>query len=117
MGSTLVLFLFLLVANSLPAAAQRLSLPLRFETNLGQAPPEVRYVGQAHGYSVDFTDRNIRLRVGPHPLQLSFLNSNQPSAIEPLEEMAARTNWYGGAPARSITGIRNYERLLYRDVY
>src|SRR5689334_7116661 len=57
-------------AQSLPAAARRLQLeqayaklPLRFEPNVGQTDPAVRYISRGPGYALFLTDEHAEIVV------------------------------------------------------
>ncbi|MBZ5726686.1 MAG: SBBP repeat-containing protein [Acidobacteriia bacterium] len=100
------------------AKAALARLPLRFEVNQGQFPPTVRYAARAGGYSLFLEGRGPSLSLaGSERVNISLLDSNPAPRIEPLDPLAARTNYFVGSRADWHTGIANYERVRYHAVY
>ena len=50
-----------------PLAALAVAMPLCFEPNLGQAQSEVRYLAAANGYTLEFYDTGITMRLPAGP--------------------------------------------------
>lgn len=92
-------------------------LPLRFETNQGQWNPEVRYLARGGGVKVALTDRGPSLRLpGAGRVDL-VLEGAAPPHIQPLEPLAARTDYFVGDRSAWRTGVASYARVRYAQVY
>jgi hypothetical protein len=111
-----VLFLLMLLANVTPAWAETYGLPFRFELNRGQADSSVEYVAHAAGFTAGLNEKTVTLNL-PHPVRMKFVGANPHVNITPQAEMALRSHYYRGESSNWHTDIKNYERLLYRDVY
>ena len=102
-------------------------LPLSFTANAGQADARVRYAAQGAGFSVFLTRREAMLslqRPGKQrrgrgvALALRFLGSNRNVAIRGERPGPARVNYLlGNDPAKWHTGLRTYERVVYRNLW
>jgi hypothetical protein len=93
------------------------ALPLRFEVNQGQWNPAVRYLARGGGVKVALTDRGPSLRLpGAGRVDMLFEGSASPR-IEPLEPLAARTDYFIGDRSHWHTGVTSYSRVRYAQVY
>jgi len=93
-------------------------LPLRFEANQGQFSPEVRYAARTGGYNLLLTDQGARLSVGGmQAVDITLLNANHSPAIEPLDALSARTDYFVGRRESWHAGVRSYSRVRYSGVY
>jgi len=92
-------------------------LPLRFEENRGQWDPAVRFAARSAGATLQLTSRGPAFLVGSSPVQLSLIHGANSPVITPSEKMAAVTNYMVGPRARWHTGIENYARVRYANVY
>ncbi len=100
------------------AKAALARLPLRFEENLGQFDPAVRYGARAGGYSLQLSAHGATLAMpGAERVEMRLVNSNPSAKIEALDRMAARTDYFIGSRERWHTGIANYSRVRYGGVY
>jgi hypothetical protein len=99
------------------AKASLARLPLRFEENRGQAPAQARFVARASGYAVELTAQGPAMAVGERRVDLRMLGSKPAPVIEGEQRMAAATNYFKGRREEWRTGIANYARVRYRDVY
>jgi hypothetical protein len=98
------------------AALER--LPLRFEANLGQWIPTVRYAARASGYSLLFTGAGPTIAIGgSQRVDISLLGSNPAAEIQPLEKQSVHTNYFVGARERWRSDVPTYSRVVYRQVY
>ena len=115
-------------AVSDPAAAKAKELlrdlPLRFEPNLGQWNPEVRFSGRAADSTVFLTSREAVLSIpGPagkpaHTVSLSLRGSNRSPRIEGLDLLSSRSNYFTGARKENWrTGVVQYGKVRYAEVY
>jgi hypothetical protein len=105
-------------APSLAAARAALEgLPLRFEANRGQWSPDVRYLARSGGVKVALTDRGPSVGLpGAGRVDLVLEGAASPR-IQPLEPLAARTDYFIGARSNWHTGITSYARVRYARVY
>jgi len=92
-------------------------LPLRFETNQGQWNPEVRYLARSGGGKVALTDHGPSLRLPGAGRMDLVLEGAAPPRIQPLEPLAARTDYFVGDRSAWHTGITSYARVRYAQVY
>src|SRR5262249_19367894 len=99
------------------ARALMAHLPLRFEENRGQASPAARYLARTGSYSLELTATGPAMNVGGHRVALTLRNSNPSPSIIPEKRMPAATNYFVGRRDQWHTGIANYARIRYRDVY
>ncbi|MGO9229227.1 MAG: SBBP repeat-containing protein [Bryobacteraceae bacterium] len=92
-------------------------LPLRFEANQGQWSPEVRYLARGGSVKVALTDRGPSLRLpGTGRVDMVLEGARQPR-IEPLEPLAARTDYFIGDRSNWHTGVASFARVRYAQVY
>src|SRR5229473_1051369 len=84
---------------------QGATMPLRFEQNVGQFAPAVKFVGrgEAYGISLDSTGQTIRSEAGH--FRAEMLHANQQARVEGVDAMAARTNYFG---VRKAIDVQNY---------
>ena len=107
------------VCALLPAAPQAVlsGLPLRFEENRGQWNAAVRYTARLEGQSIQLTDGGPSFLVGGRRVALGLVHANPAPRIEPFDRMALGTNYLLGGRREWHTGVANFARLRYRDVY
>ncbi len=120
---SLLLKLHLVVACSavtLISAAPAASpvMPVRFEENHGQAPPDVAFVSRTPQYSVLLKRHGIVVATSDgHAVSVAFANSRNTAPLG-TDRMLAKTNYLVGAdPAQWRSGIANYQRVTYRQTY
>jgi hypothetical protein len=104
------------------ASAAYGNLPLAFTANAGETDSRVRYSAQAGGLSVFFTRKEAMLALQrPRKgvaLALRFLGSNPNVAIGGERPESGRVNYLiGNDPAKWRTGLRTYERVVYRNLW
>ena len=99
------------------AKAAMARLPLRFEENRGQWDASVRFTARSAGPNLQLTARGPAFPVGPSRVEIGFVHGNASPVIQPLERMAATTNYMVGPRTRWHTGIANYARVRYQAVY
>src|ERR1017187_5001383 len=92
-------------------------LPLRFEENRGQWDASVRFTARSAGPNLQLTARGPAFRVGSSGVEIALVHGNRSPVIEPLDRMAATTNYMVGPRSRWHTGIANYARVRYQSVY
>lgn len=130
--------------NALQVKAEYGRLPLSFEPNLGQAAPEVRFVSKARGYSLFLTaheaifslpqqveasrfsrhqprtNKSMSPRVATTQalIRMALADSNPNPIIQGLQQLPGKSNYLiGSDPKKWRTGIPNYARVQYREVY
>ena len=105
-------------ASAPQAKAAMARLPLDFEANEGQWNPAVRYVAHARQYNVLLTGTGPSLSFrGGKRVDLTLDGSNPAAEIEPAGKTAVLTSYYLGSKENWRTGVPNYSRVRYRDVY
>ena len=92
-------------------------LPLRFEENRGQASSEAHFLARAAGYSMELTAHGPSMTMGERRVDLRLLKSNPSPAVEGEQRMPTATNYFVGRRQDWRTGVSNYARVRYRDVY
>jgi hypothetical protein len=93
-------------------------LPLRFEANLGQWIPTVRYAARASEYTLLLTGAGPTIALGgSQRVDISLVGSNPAAEIQPLERLSVRTNYFVGARDRWRTDVPTYSRVQYGQVY
>ncbi len=108
-------------AGALPGAlsiAPRAALnQLRFEPNVGQFAPSVRYQARGSDYSVALTSDGAALLIGAVQLRFGVAGGDlaTPIASQPL---AGVSNYLqGNDPSRWHVGVPAYARVTYQNVY
>ncbi|MGO9011033.1 MAG: SBBP repeat-containing protein [Bryobacteraceae bacterium] len=92
-------------------------LALRFEANQGQWNRDVRYLARGGAVKVALTDRGPSLRMpGAGRVDMVLEGAASPR-IQPLEPIAARTDYFIGSRANWHTGVTSYARVRYQQVY
>src|SRR5215469_1266640 len=89
-------------------------LPLGFERNQGQTDRRVRYLARATDHTLFLTADAAVLSMARSAVRMRFHGGNRAAAIEGVDELAGRSNYFG---ARAITGISQFARVRYRDVW
>jgi hypothetical protein len=93
-------------------------LPLHFESNRGQAPPDVRFIARAATGAILLTADGFVVAAEGPPVSVSFAARRPGSVIEALEPLPGRINYYLGRDAANWRGdIPTYGRVRYADVY
>jgi Beta-propeller repeat len=123
-----------------PASAAKdaaVALPLRFEPNVGQADERVTFLSRGHGYTMLMTRTGAVLKLGGpaerdtrpsgHPtskpaeravIGLTFEGANPDPVVAGRGRLESVSNYLlGSDPDRWFTGVPNYSRVLYRDLY
>lgn len=93
------------------------ALPITFEENRGQAPPEVLFLSRAAGYRVFLTRQGavVTLQDGQ---AVRFRLANSRTKPVGTDLLAAKTNYLLGSDrAAWRSGIANYERVTYSQAY
>lgn len=103
------------------------SLPLHFEQNSGQTAAAVKYLSRGAGYSVFLTSNEAVLalqkptknrRPKTDVLRMEFAGANNAPEIAGENLLEGKTNYLiGNDPEKWRTGIANFERVRYSNVY
>jgi uncharacterized protein (TIGR03437 family) len=102
----------------IPQARWLDNLPLRFETNQGQAPPAVKFLARGRGYSLSLTAFGSVLSLPGAEIQTKLAGAHPRTKLEGLDALPGATNYlHDSDPATWQTGIRNYARVRYTQVY
>jgi len=118
-------------------------IPLSFEENQGQVAPPVKFLARGGSYALFFSPdevaislrggapqtelekdalsrRPVRTRTAEPPqfVRMRFPDANQTPQILGLQKLPSQTNYFiGSDPAKWRTGVANYARVQYRNVY
>jgi len=108
-----------------PVQFARLSPPLSFEPNMGQAGPDdsinglnqVKFISRTGKSIIAFKEKE--LEIGGKDLSIKMALSGANGAkIKSEEKHAGISNYYrGNDPAKWLTGVPHYGRLVYEEVY
>jgi hypothetical protein len=124
-----------------PATDAYTALPLRFEPNLGQADERVTFLARGLGYTLLMTRTGATLKLGrptgrgadPRPgspggkpsdpveqavVGLTFERANPDPVVAGQGRLEGVSNYLlGSDPNQWFTGVPNYARVAYRDLY
>ncbi len=97
-------------------------LPLAFEPNVGQGPPQENYLARSGAMQIGFSPGSLSLRLpsegGPRGLEITLVNANRDVEIEASEKSQGESNYLlGNQPSAWKTHIPQYGRLTYRNIY
>src|SRR5262249_49635241 len=95
------------------------ALSLRFETNRGQASPDVQFVARHGASAVLLTGRGAILKTqGAGPIRLELVGSRPTPVAEALDPLSTRSSYFiGRDPVGWRRDIPNFARVRYRDVW
>jgi cell division septation protein DedD len=117
------------------------SLPLNFELNQGQTHRNVKFIARSEGYVLfltateavmalenpaahrkgkegDLESREEKTRPPRAVVRMKLAGSNPASQIEGLDQSKTTSNYFAGAnPTAWRTGVPNYARVRYAQVY
>jgi len=119
------------------------ALPLAFEANQGQTDPQVKFLARGSGYTVFLTGNEtvFALHSSPAPtapasnpaerfhqrraqkqidasISMKLAGGNSQAPITAQNELPGRSNYFiGGDPSQWHTGVKQYSRVAYRNVY
>ena len=92
-------------------------LPLFFEPNQGQAPPRVEFLSRANGVASYLTGPEAQILVGNSAIRMELVGAAK-TAGEGVGRLPGLSSYFAGRTARDWhTGIPQYDRVRYRDVY
>jgi hypothetical protein len=102
------------------ARAALRTLPLHFEPNLGQWDSHVRFAARTGNYSLALKDAEATLVpvAGGPSVSLSLAGANPAPRVEGIDPLPGRSQYFlGNRPRNWRTGVPQYGRVRYRDVY
>lgn len=112
--------------QSLPLADSKLDkiygqLPLGFETNIGQADQNVKFISHGFDYNLLLT-QNKAIFVSNHKqntnLSLEFIGANDNSKIVGSNQLEIKTNYLlGQDKTKWQKEITNYSQVTYQEIY
>jgi uncharacterized protein (TIGR03437 family) len=110
--------LLLLTASASARAGDYGKLPLSFEANQGQTDGRVQFLSRGRNQTLFLTSTEAVLRSKQEVFRMKLAGSNPASKAEGAEPQIARSNYFtGNDPAKWRTGIPNYGRVRFSDVY
>jgi Beta-propeller repeat len=111
-------------ASNLPRRSNTsgtVSLPLVFEANRGQADGGVDFIAQVRGYRAGIGASRVILgldRASGDAVVMNLAGANQQARARGEEKLPGHSNYLiGSDPAKWITGVEQYAKVRYRDVY
>lgn len=102
------------------------SLPLSFEENLGQTDPAVRFLSRGSGYTLFLTEKDAVLSLVSSDkdrearntaVRMSFAGASANTKVTAAGVQPNQTTYLSGKASQSRTGIRNYARVAYNNLY
>jgi uncharacterized protein (TIGR03437 family) len=107
------------------ASAQMLRLPLRFEPNAGQAPPETLFESNGLRQRLTLERDALSLQVfspGENPraaaIRFTWLGARGAASAEPSERLPGVSHYYiGDRPSEWRTNVPHYGRVTLREIY
>jgi hypothetical protein len=97
------------------------SLPLVFEANRGQADGGVDFIAQVRGYRAGIGASRVILglnRASGDAAVMKLTGANQQARARGEEKLPGHSNYLiGSDPSKWITGVEQYAKVRYRDVY
>ncbi|MCG6550885.1 MAG: SBBP repeat-containing protein, partial [Candidatus Magnetominusculus sp. LBB02] len=104
-------------------------LPIAFETNAGQADPNIRYFARGQGYMLLMTPQEFVLRMSSYDkaadkvntaaVRLTFVNTNpDANAMTAIGRLPGTSNYFIGSNAQTWrTNVPTYEKVKYTGLY
>jgi hypothetical protein len=106
------------------AATDMAQLPLGFEINRGQSPPEVTFVARGRGYGIFLTSTGAVLTTtspassGAATVRMTFVGANARPDVSGLDALPGKVNYLRGRDPRAWrTNIPTYARVASRELY
>jgi hypothetical protein len=95
------------------------ALPLFFEPNRGQAPPQVRFLAPRGDHTIFLTDRELVLKSrDASSVTVRLVGARKPRVIQGQQLTGGISNYiFGSDPSKWRTDIPNFARVQYYEVY
>lgn len=105
-------------------AAAMARLPLHFEINRGQSPPDVTFSARGRGYGIFLASTGAMLTITPPGMsevanvRMSFAGANPAPEVSGLDALPGTANYLRGRDPRAWrTNIPTYARVASRGLY
>lgn len=113
------------LASSPEVTAQYAGLPMRFEPNVGQSDPRVRFLARGNGYTLFLTGtESVMVLAKPAPdgpadvVRMRYAGANAQPRVEGVQPLPGITNYFlGNDPARWRTNIVSFAQVRYHEIY
>jgi hypothetical protein len=94
-------------------------LPLTFEPNRGQTDKDVLFVAAGVRYRVDLKARSAAVKLADgFQMELEVVGGQTPRSIRGVDQTGGLSSYFiGNDPSKWQTGLPNYRRIEYSDVY
>jgi uncharacterized protein (TIGR03437 family) len=93
-------------------------LPLSFEAKQGQTDPRVQFQSRERGHMLFLSSTEAVLRTRKEVFRIKLVGANPSSRAEGVEPQIAKSNYFvGNDPAKWRTGVANYGRVRFSEVY
>lgn len=104
-------------------------LPLSFERNRGQADAKTEFVSRGQGYTLLLSANEAVLSLrgerspkdansGRAQIRLRLVGADAKAQATEEDKLPGKTSYlFGNDPRRWVTGVENYARVSYKDVY
>jgi photosystem II stability/assembly factor-like uncharacterized protein len=99
-------------------------LPMTFEENRGQAPPQVRFLSRGEGYTLLLSPSEARVALQnpghskPAEIRLRLLGANRQPRLFGVDPQPGRFNYFlGNDPSAWVTGAPAFGGVRYEQVY
>lgn len=100
------------------SATRESTFPLFFVHNAGMADASVRYIVETSEMKATFAGDSATFRIHGEQVQVRFEGANTGAALEGIEPLAARANFFVGQDPREWrTGVPTFQKILYRGLY
>ncbi|HXJ44835.1 MAG TPA: hypothetical protein VNH18_36445, partial [Bryobacteraceae bacterium] len=101
-----------------PSGGASPEIPFAFVANLGQAPKDVRFVGNGPGFRAQFREGGVTVHQAGASARITFANGAAHPLIEALEPTGATANYLrGGDSDKWLSGLPFYRMVRYRGVW
>ena len=109
---------FFLIASAVAWANGYGKLPLSFEANQGQTDGYVQFLSRGPNRILFLTSSEAVLRMKHEVIRMKLAGSNRASKAVGAEPRIAKSNYFTGRdPAKWRTGVSNYGRVRFTEVY
>lgn len=113
--------------SSVDGAADPFEGPISFEPNQGQVDQPVQFIARGPGYTLCLTHEAALLSfetwaspagAGTQSFAVKLVGANSSPALVPRNELPTKSSYFFGSdPKNWRTGIPNFARVQFRDVY